>query len=789
MPSQSKMFNPEKEQEDIKFLVGLLGCKKSEITDNKGNCLLDYNTLILNEGNITIYRYNIYAKCCNQEGIVAGRGSDDTTYMLFSILQRICPRSYSVYIIKDVDGNELERFTIQGIPKFSSKKNGDEDSGTACGDVLLQNIYKATDVIVTTKANGKFMLFSMKKINGVLYGIVGSKNVHRMFQMSQFQEFIDSSEGLIQSIASEVKSLLDNISTEQREAIIDKLTSGFSFIGEFIDGKHIEVSDGNSRIEFFGITENIGTIPEDYSLTENPITSFNEIESYGLPTVSYTLYTISEFNQLNEQELRSGMTEGKVYYYLEHEKVVGIEKFKTVWYTIWRMVREAIKNMKSVETLHSSAKSVCSQRLLKRSQDFLNLPDTVRFGWEKVIFRFIDWFISKGYTGPIVGIDDTSRGMGTILGQWLDECPNETSEPLETDLDGSRGVIGILTELKKKVLIIFQGVPGIGKTTIAKKLFELFGIPYYEKDIDKDCFNKMEKVMEFGETETIIYSSNNSGGMNERDVEKLVRIANTNGFKVLSVHPKEFDSDTFMKILKEFCLKRMIRREGHVTITQGNMTDEQYRKHCLKILDGFISRYSKISNQDGIISKGLNYLNGEVQEDLDTLVRKIKEMIDEVRETEMKVDIVPQFEYLKLDIPKDKKKKLKQMIPEMIQIEEGHKVFLHHVTTSTTNDKDPKWKEKKAMKFERTQIRIVPHSYYYKVIDGKTHIVILVDLFDNTGKESMNHLVFSGVPHITTVLPEGMAPKESVQLVKNAEEGDIKPITLPKGFSITSTMS
>ena len=483
------------------------------------------------------------------------------------------------------------------------------------------------------------------------------------------------------------------------------------------------------------------------------------------------------------------MTEGKVYYYLEEGKVVGIEKFKTVWYTIWRMVREAIKNMKSVETIRSSAKFECGKRLLKRSQDFLNLSDTVRFGWEKVIFRFINWFVSKGYTGPIVGIDDTSMGMGTVLGQWLVECSNETSEPLETDLDGSRGVIGTLTRLKRKVLMIFQGCPGLGKSYIAKKLFELFGFLFYEKDMDKDCLNKMEKEMELGETDTMIYSSNNSGGTNEREVEKLVRIAHANGFKVLFVHPMEFDTDTSRKILRDICLERMIRREGHHTITQGNMTDEQYRKHCQKILDGFLSRYSKVSNQDGVISMGLNYLNGEVQENIDTLVRYLKAMIDEVRETEMTVDIVPQFEYLKLDIQKKDKKRLQGLVPEFKSVGDGHKVFLQHVTTSTTNDKDPKWKAKKAMKFDRTPIRIVPHSYYYKVIDRKTHIVILVDLFDKTGKESMNHLVFSGVPHITTVLPEGMAPKESIQLVRNAEEGDIKPITLPKGFSITSTMS
>ena len=154
-----------------------------------------------------------------------------------------------------------------------------------------------------------------------------------------------------------------------------------------------------------------------------------EIRTLGLRTVGFQTYSKAEFDSIPSNTMReSKFAEGYVFYYIDDNgEVLGIEKFKTTWYILWRMLRQIILRLKGPGDLPSKYEGEILKTLTSRNT-FLNLSDEDFQEWNEILCRFTLWFIKKGYMGT-VGISSTARGIGNVLKEWVTEVPEETSEP------------------------------------------------------------------------------------------------------------------------------------------------------------------------------------------------------------------------------------------------------------------------------------------------------------------------------------------------------------------------
>ena len=73
----------------------------------------------------------------------------------------------------------------------------------------------------------------------------------------------------------------------------------------------------------------------------------------------------------------------------------------------------------------------------------------------------------KGYPKNIIGIGDSSRGMGFIWDKYLSENKEITDC---IDYHKNYGPLCFQDLLGDRLLVIMQGIPGLGKTTLAKEV-------------------------------------------------------------------------------------------------------------------------------------------------------------------------------------------------------------------------------------------------------------------------------------------------------------------------------
>ena len=201
-----------------------LSKEEEDKIDKEVECLVNVKTTEHKVGRYKIVSHQLTVRRCTSQGIVTKKrwGTDDETYKYYIELQYAIPRSFSVNYIYDENGNELLKFFINGIPKFSSASNVDEDAdmgtgvGTACVD-LLSKIGGATKVVKMTKANGKFCAISMVKVQDVTILVICSKGVHKFCLIDELDTFIDTESGLISGIAKAFKNQFTKLTEIQKK--------------------------------------------------------------------------------------------------------------------------------------------------------------------------------------------------------------------------------------------------------------------------------------------------------------------------------------------------------------------------------------------------------------------------------------------------------------------------------------------------------------------------------------------------------------------------------------------
>jgi hypothetical protein len=550
-------------------------------------------------------RHNLNAKVTNGQGIVPlGKslyGSDDYTYNLHPKMGRTIPRGYSI-VEFTMDDNTTKYFHIHGFYKFGSRQIFDEDSDISCNVLIKDSDVETADrCLLTRKENGKMAIISMFKLGDEIIILGGSKNQHYLLRLISFEEDLMKILSIETNFATQILWIFFcqwcKMDFETQEKLRDYLlnpdqTTTRTLCGEFLDGKHmVALKDGEPEtINWFGFIDNRGPINDDVKLCDDFEQSMKLLHSFSLPSVSTDIILKHDFTPEFQHCLRwQHNVEGYVIHWQKKMGdiylTVAMEKFKTWWYVIIRMVREFLNNKHGTDQGWQVA---LLKRMIKRNKNYMKLDNRYIWLWYELSCKFIDWFIDSGYDKSQTMFAETSDGMGNMWNKFLKETSNSDDfsdssiiEKIEhVNLDEKLDIISkkylntFANFPAKGILIILQGVTGLGKSTLSYSVRDALS-EYTVVPLEQDtyvakwglhkagvkCFEECSKLMKhISNPNVIILARNNS---NYSQYGKYVDLANDNNYYVVIVAPRDYFDIKFGLT----CLQSTMRRKTGSSIS------------------------------------------------------------------------------------------------------------------------------------------------------------------------------------------------------------------------------
>ena len=776
-------------------ILDILGfCPK----DSKGNSLVMFTTNIMEHNGMIFNVHNFKVCVCDKDGIVVKDKrqayflTDDQTYQTHPEIHKLIPRGLSVLRIVDKKTNHVVmRKITQGFFKFSALSSIDEDDEVNCDFMDKTEIKNCDQVLVTEKANGKLFLLSAFELNGENYFVGGSKNNHVVVPVDNAESYKGLNEhfSLVRDMFSVWLNVFFSLQSEQQAGILNKLKNN-TFSGEFEDGKHMIPVD-QKQIRWFGMMENA----ETEFVNTDIIKCLEWFTSQNLLTISYVLKPGPDFwENYNDGRLQRN-SEGYVRHFLKDNNSIGIEKFKTYWYIVIRMLRQIILRT------HSSiqAKEQVHLTLIKRNQ--LLQFNRAQFNFAKGFCgEFVDWFYNNGFDRKEVGHDETCSGMGNVWKRFITETgTNDDFNNIPVSAEAE-------CVMKDKLLVIVQGVPGLGKNSIGEKVASMN--PKW-KSIDQDsfkgkksgemCFRAFKKLLTTDGVDVILLLRNNS---NMSQYGKYALFAKENQWKTLALYPNEILTRQTDLIL--VCMNTVLGRVNHVF-------DKLERNLRVKLVLAFYSQFEKPSpgdlidfvdeilwlnsselpptinreylwnwyksmkaTRDVFSSSDKNFDELKDQLQLDEFshpdFRLGKSVVEQAftekiihyltAPVESKV-MIPEPNFVSIKLDDNTKQILTQLIIDMGGCDtEGKTKYLDHLTLMHSLDKrnDEKlWEKVKNLSGESIVVTV------NKIYIGEG-IVLGADLMYK-GNDASN-FIYSKVPHITSFLPKSMKPYQSINFIK-----------------------
>ena len=359
---------------------------------------------------------------------------------------------------------------------------------------------KKLDVSFQVKANGKFAIAAIVKTNNILYLLGGSKNMHVVHPLNDEIKDVKDTDlhwHILKMIQRDIKALSDQII----ESIIGK-----TIIAEYVDGKHLVYTEKPYMV-YFGTPE-LGPITEIRVSNDGP----SEIVQNYLEKISIhsdlgktnTHQEMVPFDwQLRKLRDMNGI-EGIVIYYRNTETgEIYRSKHKTKWYIVWRSIREKIANISKHTSNPSSIVQLLRKRVYELSSSYVKLTDDEITKWYVTIEKFVVWLQTTQYDYKDVSFKGV--GMAKVLNDFsiinqdhipplsslesvqtlsmtLNDLTLNADYQLQTDeLDPKTFLIH--PELFDMIIhaatqgypcvVIMNGVPGTGKSSVTKKLAEI----------------------------------------------------------------------------------------------------------------------------------------------------------------------------------------------------------------------------------------------------------------------------------------------------------------------------
>lgn len=489
------------------------------------------------------------------------RFSEDSLYENTTI-RTLVPRGLCF-----IFANNVYCHTLYGHPKFGNF--GDYTEGKR---EFAKRVFRR-------KENGECAHWGAFELDGIIYEIFGSKNVHMVVRSDNFIEDLKKYSEMRYLFALKMAHIINNYSKSAVKYLIDTKNT---FCGEgcFTDSQHI-VTYESSKMFFFAITgyRNIG----DPIVKVNPIDADELFTSFGLPIVTETILADEDNLESIEKHFENQPnSEGAVVCCLDDDNnVMYVYKHKNYDYIFLRALREQMRKYAS------------TSRILAR---FKNLH-IVHPEFDKMIdfsFKFNAYFRVK--------LSDDERK--DFFSQWVthksifDKLSSDEQSKLLTQYENNEKKFGTLN------VIIFVAIPGSGKSFVArviKELLEIQGknVVHLEQDMffstgknaAKNYDNAVKKASDDLSVEYIILTkSNHTEAVREKTYNILNKCSRNIDRTYVVMNANDGDMDkTF-----EICLDRAVKRGNAHTSLYG----KTYGELKVIIKNTFIAQYEPLTDEE-----------------------------------------------------------------------------------------------------------------------------------------------------------------------------------------------
>lgn len=523
---------------------------------------------------------NISANPTSKNGNYAKWGNDDNTYNKYPILFKILPRARSVCIIND--NENLVKFNNQGYTKFLGATNNEEDEEMDIendGLFTLEVNDKFKDKVInsrfvfTTKENGKMAVITMFRFKGVNYFFGGSKNEH-MIVDEKYPKQVDLYRSCVATDIFNTWFIKWLSLTQDQKNKLQDLMFDFTFCGEYNDGRHmVPLKNKKEHIVFFGMIKKL-LITDNEELCTDIVSTAETFSKLGCDTIEYKI-----INGTDEKEI-SNMRETTRYIiciegYVIHKQVfttrwhtISLEKYKTWWYVMIRMLRGFISSKYGLDTNWQTKWLYCIDQ---RNKKYMQFPSDYKDAWYNLTCKYIDWFITKKYTKETIGFMQQSLGMAETWKKFIEETgANDNIQVRGNKFNIQENQVQICN----KLVLLLQGTIGLGKSCVGYCTVNMLNklgmkttaleqdtyIPKYGlKGSGNACFNEFKSLLK--QFDIIILQRNNANYM---QYSRYVDEAKENGFTVVFGFPSEIKDLKLLQLLGLTCMQSTMNRKGHI---------------------------------------------------------------------------------------------------------------------------------------------------------------------------------------------------------------------------------
>ena len=307
---------------------------------------------------------------------------------------------------------------IRGLSKFSGGYWDDDDvqnnDHAGWSRYFLSTPEKATSVVAMEKVNGEAAHVSVRLLGAKFLIFCGSKNVHLLISKREhLTKYTDQRYSYARVIGESFCDILDGMEECQRVRLLGFLAhTGFTAVFELLQPRNQHIVDLSALAS--PILKFITWVPcqfsENRSLCSMPPNLAIDLASYlGLSTAYYSVIPIrllaAELSAVRTQT----QSEGAVLYFLDaKQQVIGLLKFKSIWYILLRAVREIIKfqtsQINKKKATYANAKDNGTEVIRKR---FTRINKSLKIelesfiAWQDLCIDFFYWVFERVKNGKI----------------------------------------------------------------------------------------------------------------------------------------------------------------------------------------------------------------------------------------------------------------------------------------------------------------------------------------------------------------------------------------------------
>ena len=347
-------------------------------------------------------------------------GIDDKMYEHNQVLREKVARgnSFVTFYGKDVPNGGC---VVRGLKKFSGAYWDDDDiqhpDHAGWSKYFLSAPANATNVVVMEKVNGEAAHISVRLLGSTFIIFCGSKNVHLLaIHRKHLVKYSDQRYSYACLIGEAFFELLEGMSESQRVRLLSFMAhTGFTAVLELLQPKNqhiVNLSHLPAPVLRF-----ITWVPCDVGgkncICSLPPNIAIDLASYlCLPTANYSLIHIADLPKELAAVRSCTQSEGVVLYFLNScQEVIGLIKFKTIWYILLRAVREILKfNINQVNkkrAKYPEAKTKGSELIGKRFyrvNKSLKLSEHCFLSWQEICIDFFRWVMDLLKSGKNIQI-------------------------------------------------------------------------------------------------------------------------------------------------------------------------------------------------------------------------------------------------------------------------------------------------------------------------------------------------------------------------------------------------